>query len=59
LKGSAVKLRVHKSGISYSYIITIPKALIESALKWNPGDRLIIEEHIINGKRGLFIYREE
>lgn len=56
---TTVKLRKHKSGTSFSYIITIPKVLVESALGWNPGDKLRIEERVINGKRGLFIYKDK
>lgn len=58
-KPKTVKLRKHKSGASYSYVITIPKALVESALKWNPGDRLRVEEYVLFDKRGLFIYKDD
>jgi hypothetical protein len=53
-----VKLRKHKSGSSYSYIVTIPKALVESALKWNPGDELKVEEYVLPDKRGILIYKD-
>jgi len=58
-RGKYVKLRRHKSGSSYSYVITIPKVLVELVLKWNPGDRLRVEEREIEGKRGVFIYKDE
>jgi len=53
-----VKLRKHKSGSSYSYVITIPKVLVDVVLKWNPGDRLRVEEREIEGKRGVFVYKD-
>lgn len=57
MKRRAIKLRVHKSGTSYSYIVTIPKALVELSLKWKKGDELAIEEVKIKRIRGVFIYK--
>ena len=52
-----IKLRVHKSGSSYSYVITIPKDLVELALKWKKGDSLIVEEIDYKGVKGVFVRR--
>ena len=58
-KKKTIKLRVHKSGSSYSYIVTIPKDLVELALKWEKGEKLLVEERVINGVRGVFISKAQ
>jgi len=39
-----IKLRMHKSGKgSVNYLVTIPRVLVESVLKWKPGEELSID----------------
>ena len=39
-----IKLRMHKSGKgSVNYLVTIPRVLVESVLKWRPGEKLSID----------------
>jgi len=53
---SVVKLQAKSTGKEYrSYIITLPKRLVEEILQWKKGDILIIEYKEIDGKKGLFI----
>ncbi len=53
---SVVKLQVKQTGKEYkSYIITLPKRLVEEILQWKKGDTLIIEYKEVDGRKGLFI----
>ena len=36
--------------------VNIPKA-IAGALKWKPEDEIAIEYEVINGKKGIFLYK--
>ena len=51
-----VKLRIHKSGSSWSYIVTIPKQIVDAVLKWEKGKTLAIEVVERNGKRCVLLY---
>jgi len=41
-----------------TYYVNIPKVLVESVLKWAPGDELVIEYIEYEGKKGVFIYKK-
>ena len=53
-----IKLRMHKSGKgSVNYLVTIPRVLVESVLKWRPGEKLIIDIDY-DGREPIVIIRK-
>ena len=55
----STRLRKQKGGGGYySYVVTLPKVLVE-LLGWREGTKLKIEVLERNGKKGVFLYPEK